>query len=127
MAYTPRPPLTENWHAGGFLVSVPRGRRHMDRGLIAQNPNVVLPGTVLGQITASGKWTPVTAAANDGSQTAAAIAFDITDATLNDVNAALVVRDCEVNAAELVWDATLTAPEQAAALAALKAQGIIAR
>jgi hypothetical protein len=40
---------------------------------------------------------------------------------------AIVVRQCEVNTAELVWDASMNAASQAAALLLLKAQGIIPR
>ncbi|TCK36719.1 bacteriophage lambda head decoration protein D [Paraburkholderia sp. BL8N3] len=75
----------------------------------------------------TGKWVPCTSSAVDGSQNAAGICFGLSDATLNDVYAAIVVRDCEVNTAELVWDTSMNASSQAAALALLKAQGIIAR
>lgn len=75
----------------------------------------------------AGKWLPCTAAAVDGSQTAAGICFALSDATLNDVYGAIVVRDCEVNTAELVWDASMNAASQAAALVLLLAHGIIPR
>lgn len=75
----------------------------------------------------AGKWVPCTAAAVDGSQNAAGICFALSDASLNDVMGAIVVRDCEVNTAELVWDASMNAASQAAALVLLKAQGIIPR
>lgn len=75
----------------------------------------------------AGKWVPCTATAVDGSQNAAGICFALSDASLNDVMGAIVVRQCEVNTAELVWDASMNAASQAAALLLLKAQGIIPR
>ncbi|WP_241300486.1 head decoration protein [Burkholderia stabilis] len=215
MSYVSRAPLYEAWHPGGFLVSQPRGHRHIDRGTFTGAVKVY-PGTVMGKqtvgttavaaalgtntgngtfgaisvvaaiagaytvefdsatqfvvadpngkevghgttgvvfsgggigftITAggtaftpgdsftvtvaagSGKWVPCTKSATDGSQVAAGISFGLVDATLNDTPGALVVRDCEVNTSELVWDASMDAPAQAAALAALLALKIIAR
>ena len=75
----------------------------------------------------TGKWVACTSTAVDGSQNAAGICFQVTDATLNDTWGPLVTRQCEVNASELVWDSSMTAANQAAALALLQAQGIIAR
>ncbi|MCA8195472.1 head decoration protein [Burkholderia vietnamiensis] len=215
MSYVSRAPLYEAWHPGGFLVSQPRGHRHIDRGTFTGSVKV-LPGTVMGKqtvgttavaaalgtntgngtfgaisvaaaiagaytvefdsatqfvvadpngkevghgttgavfsgggigftITAggtafapgdsftvtvaagSGKWVPCTKTATDGSQIAAGISFGLVDATLNDTPGALVVRDCEVNTSELVWDASMDAPAQAAALASLLALKVIPR
>jgi hypothetical protein len=81
----------------------------------------------MGIVTATGKWLVSTAAAADGSQNAAGICFGLVDATLNDAYGALVVRDCEVNTSELVWDASMDSTHQATALAALKVNGVIAR
>jgi hypothetical protein len=215
MSYVSRAPLYEQWHPGGFLVSQPRGHRHIDRGIFTGGVKVQ-PGTVMGKqtvgttaaavalgtntgngtfgaitvgaaiagaytvefdsattfvvsdptgkevghgatgaafnaggigftITAgstafvagdsftvtvaagSGNWVPCTKTATDGSQIAAGISFGLVDATLNDTPGALVVREVEVNTSELVWDASMDAPAQAAALAALLTQQIIAR
>ena len=215
MTYVSRAPLNEAWHPGGFLVSQPTGRRHIDRGTFTGAVKV-LPGTVMGKqtvgttaiaaaigtntgngtfgtitvgaaiagaytvefddathfivsdpngreighgttgsafnagglgftITAggtafapgdsftvtvavgAGKWVPCTKTATDGSQIAAGISFGLVDATLNDTPGALVVRACEVNTSELVWDASMDTGAQAAALAQLTALGIIPR
>lgn len=75
----------------------------------------------------SGLWVPCTKTATDGSQIAAGISFGLVDATLNDTPGAVVVRDCEVNTSELVWDASMDAPAKTAALAQLLALKIIAR
>lgn len=75
----------------------------------------------------TGLWVPCTKTATDGSQIAAGISFGLVDATLNDTPGAVVVRDCEVNTSELVWDASMDAPAKTAALAQLLALKIIAR
>jgi hypothetical protein len=75
----------------------------------------------------AGKWVPCTATATDGSQNAAGICFGLSDASLNDVMGAIVVRECEVNASELVWDMSMSAVSQAAALEQLAVLGILAR
>lgn len=74
-----------------------------------------------------GKWVPCTSSAVDGSQNAAGICFGLSDASLNDVSGAIVTRSCEVNKSELVWDASMNAASQAAALVLLTALGIIPR
>jgi len=75
----------------------------------------------------TGLWVPCTKTATDGSQIAAGISFGLVDATLNDTPGAVVVRDCEVNTSELVWDASMDAPAKTAALAQLLALKIIGR
>lgn len=75
----------------------------------------------------TGKWVACTSTAVDGSQNAAGICFGVTDASLNDTYGAIVTRQVEVNISELVWDPSMTAANQAAALVLLQAQGIIGR
>ncbi len=84
-------------------------------------------GTVLGKITASGKYTAYNPGASDGSQTVAGILWDDADATAGDVQAAAVTRDAEVNAAELQWFLGASGAQQTAGIAGLAALGIIAR
>jgi hypothetical protein len=72
-------------------------------------------GTVLGRITASGKYTISKTSAVDGSQTPAAILADFCDPTAADAQAgAYVMGEFNVNA--LVLDATWTAATVAPAL-----------
>ncbi|KWC36745.1 hypothetical protein WL48_14345 [Burkholderia ubonensis] len=220
MTYVSIPPLNEQWHAGGFLVSQAEGRRSMNRVTIAGGAKLY-PGTVLGQQTIGGapvgtaaalgtntgngtigaitvatgtppgvftvefdddthfivsspagaeighgvtgtpfsaggvgftitagatafapadsftltvatsapslKYVPVTSTAIDGSQIAAAILYGIADAAEGDVNAAVVARDAEFNASELLWDPSMDAGNRAAALIQLAKQGLISR
>ena len=84
-------------------------------------------GTVLGKITTSGKLTILAPAAADGSQNASAILYAPTDASAGDVRATINVRLTEVNGLILTWPAGITGPQQAAAITALAAQGVIVR
>ena len=120
--------LTEGKHAASFILSEASGMRSRDTITIVSGAGVVLAGTVLGKITASGKYTPSTVAAADGSQTAAAVNIYEVDATSADVEVAGITRDAEVNKNELTFAADAdTAPEQAAKLVSLATVGIIAR
>lgn len=63
---------------------------------IASGSGVVQTGTVVGKITSSGKYAPVTVAASNGSQTAAGIVLNTVDATSADVLAVIVAREAIV-------------------------------
>ena len=64
---------------------------------------------------------------SDGTEVAKAILFGATDASVSEQKCAAVVRDCEVNEAELTFKSTATEVYKSAALASLKTLGIIAR
>jgi hypothetical protein len=81
----------------------------------------------IGKITASGKYKALDPAAVDGSEAAAGILYDAVDASAADAEGIAIVRLAEVNAAELIWPAGITAPQQATALGELAALNIIAR
>ncbi|NDV77078.1 head decoration protein [Burkholderia cenocepacia] len=72
MTYVSRAPLYEAWHPGGFLVSQPRGHRHIDRGLISGGVKV-LPGTVMGQQTTGATAVAAALGSNTGNGTFGAI------------------------------------------------------
>lgn len=84
-------------------------------------------GAVVGIITASGKVTALAPAASDGSQTAAGVLGADTNATSADVNTFMIARQAVVKAGALVWPGGITAPQKAAAIAQLKALGVIVR
>jgi Bacteriophage lambda head decoration protein D len=76
----------------------------------------------------SGKYVACNPTNTDGSQIAAAILYGLTDATNVDKAATAVVRSSEINASELVYDASFSStPLKNAALAQLATLGIIAR
>lgn len=113
--------------AGHYLVSEASGSRSRRQGTIASGSGVLRAAAVLGKVTASGKYKPLAPAADDGTQTAAAVLFEGCDATAADVRRTVTDRDCEVSGAALVWPAGITDPQKTSALAALTALGIIAR
>ena len=86
-------------------------------------------GTVLGQVTASGKYVQFAPGASDGSQNAAAvISRAATVSASADTPAAAAVRGPVVlDADNLVWPTGATAAQKAAALAQLAALGLVAR
>jgi hypothetical protein len=76
----------------------------------------------------TGKYVAFDPTGTDGREVAAGILFGKIDATNGDRQGVAIVRDAQVNAAELVWGANVTTtPQKTAALATLKTMGIIAR
>lgn len=91
----------------------------------AQNLKV---GTVLGRITASGKYVLHDNAAADGSQNAAAVLLEDANATAADAQAIALVRGPAVVAdGALIFKSGISTPNRTAAVAALTALGIVVR
>jgi hypothetical protein len=89
---------------------------------VVSGAGVVETGTVVGKITASGKYTPVTVAAADGSETPAGIVLNTVDATSADATAVIVAREAIVVHQGLKYGADVdTSGERAAIHAALGA------
>ena len=84
-------------------------------------------GTVLGVITASGKYTMHNNAASDGSEVAAAVLTADSDASGGDLKVVAITRLAEVKAELLVWKSGISGANKTAGLAALAAKFIIAR
>jgi len=87
----------------------------------------LLAGTVLGKITASGKYTKHATGAADGSQTAAAILYAPCDATSADMPCVVVSRLAEVADDKLIYMTAISAPNKLAAIAALLTTFIVVR
>lgn len=98
---------TEGRHTGEFLLSESNFHRSRDNIVIVSGAGVLAPGTVLGKITASGKYKPSTATGSDGAETASAVLFRAVDATSADVPVAAITRDAEIKAFALAYDATV--------------------
>jgi len=94
---------------------------------VASGAGVVESGTVLGKVTASGKYLPRAPGATDGSEVAAAILRSRVDATSADAKGVGIVRLAEISEAALVWEATNDGAAQTAALAELATLNMIAR
>ncbi len=127
--FGPTVDLVEGRHTGEYIKSEANGMRSRDNVVIAAGSGVVIPGQVLGQITASQKYVPQTEGATDGSQNAAGINYAYVDATVSDIPAAITARETEVYGLRLTWDTSVsgTPANLSAAIAALKALGIIVR
>lgn len=75
----------------------------------------------------SGKWLPISFAANvaDGSQNAAGILLNGCDATSADVETAILTGQAQIVPSQLIWPAGATTGQKNAALAQLAALGIV--
>lgn len=119
--------LNETNRALEFLVSENNGDFSRENLILISGQNL-RPGTVLGLITASSKYTQLAPAAADGSQNAIAILCYATDASGGDRTTAIIRGgpsvSVEVNGNLLVWPAGITTPQRNAAIANLLANGI---
>ena len=118
--------LTEQGHAGGFIISEANGNRSRENVTIVSGEDLEA-GCFLGKITSGGKYAHYNNGASDGTQTAVAVLIAKCDATGGDVAAAVIARDAEVNADELVWIDDSPSSDVTAGLADLAAVGILAR
>lgn len=93
--------LTSTQRIKAFVLSEGEGTLSRENVTVTQTGTAIVSGTVLGKITASGKYIPYLDAAVDGSQTAAGILYNHLDAATGDIKAVAFVRSCEVNGNEL--------------------------
>lgn len=104
-----------------------KNRFSRDTDTLASGSGAVIVGTVLGQVTASGKFKPLAPAASDGTQTAAAVILQYSDATSADQSVVNLKRRAQVVLQALVWLTGITDTQKSAAIAQLKALGIVPR
>jgi hypothetical protein len=120
--------LNEGRHPGEFLMTEANGQRSRGNITVASGAGIIAPGTVLGKITATGKFVASAVGADDGSETAVAVALYGCDATSADAAIAAIVRDAEVNGSVLTYHADRDqAAEKQSANSDLAAVGIIIR
>lgn len=89
--------LTETLHTAEFLVSEASGTRSREMVTIDAAAAALLPGQVLGKITASGKYVAYNNGAVDGSEVAAAILYSAVPDSAADQKATVIVRHAEVD------------------------------
>lgn len=112
--------FNEGKHTAEFLLSEGNGSISREQVTIAAAAGALAAGTVLGKITASGKYAAYSNAASDGTEVAAGVLYAAAPDLATDQKAAAIVRSAEVLGAELTGnDANGTAD--------LKALGIIVR
>ncbi len=117
----------EGLHAGGFIVSEANGARSREQIVVVAG-QTLSAGAVLGIVNASGKYAAYDNGAADGTQAAVGILLEAVDAAAADQPGVALVRDAEVNAAELDYSAGSSGgADITAAIADLLALGIIAR
>lgn len=110
--------LTQGYNVGEWLLSEAEGQRSRDVVTVTIAGAVALPsGTVLGKITASGKFIKYLDGAADGSQTAAAILLNSLPGTNGDYKATVFNTDAEVIGAMLNGGAGVDANGKADLLA----------
>ena len=120
--------LVETRHPGEFILSEANGQRSRETITLASGAGVIAAGTVLGKVTASGKYVASAVGASDGSEAPAAINIYGADASAADVTVSAIVRDAEVNGKCLTYHADRDQPaERTAAKAALATLGVIVR
>ena len=118
--------VTEGKYAGEFIASEANGTRSREVKTIASGQNLVA-AQVVGKVTASGKYAAFNQDAVDGTEAAAGISYDNYDASTEDIEGVIIIRDAEINGNDLLWPADIEAAEQTAAEAELAALGIIVR
>ena len=120
--------LVETRHPGEFILSEANGQRSRETITIAGGAGVIASGTVLGRVTASGKYVASAVGTSDGSQLPAAIAIYGADASSADATVSAIVRDAEVNGKCLTYHADRDQPaEKTAANVSLANLGVIVR
>lgn len=93
--------------------------------IVASGAGVLYPGTVLGKITASGKYVLHDAGLSNGAEVAAAILFDKVDATSADKKGVATVRgNRTINGNDLIFKSGISNSNQLAAKNALRAKGL---
>ena len=99
-----------------------------DTATIAAGNGVLVSGTVLGKLSASGKYVPSAASAADGSQTAVACLITPVDTTSADQKAVILTRHADVSHAGITYGPTINdATKRAAVQSQLAAVGIVTR
>lgn len=123
--------LTEGARKAEFLVSEANDWRSRDEGIVTVPADTTYEaGTVLGKITASGKFVRHAAGASDGSENEAGILFaNLVNDTGSavDFDATSIARDAEVNGSDLTYEVGADAAQITTSNAALAALGIIVR
>jgi head decoration protein D len=100
--------LADPKQSGSFLISESNYLRSRDRAVIPALTGQLGFGTVLGKITASGKYILSSDSASDGSQIACAILWEDIDASgARDVIAGIVARSAEVFVGALTYDSSV--------------------
>jgi len=123
--------LTEGTRDMEFLVSEANDWRSRDEVTVTVPANTTFDaGTVMGKLTASGKFVRHNAALATGAENETAVlGFNVVNSTGSaaDYTATVVARDAEVNGSDLTYEAGADGAQIITSNAALAALGIIVR
>ena len=123
--------LTKIQSNASFIVSESNGYRSRDDVTVTVPATTTYAaGTILGKITASGKYVRHAAGATDGSEDEAGVLCETlvnTAVSAVDSESVSFARDAEVNGSELTYEVGADAAQITASNLALKALGIIVR
>lgn len=121
------PVITEGLNLGDLLKYEAPNLYSRDQLTIAAGQNLAL-GAVIGIDTLTEKVKALDPAATDGTEIAAGILTAAVDATLIDrPDGVVITRHAVVADHALTWPVGITAPQKAAAIAQLKALGVLVR
>ena len=121
------PALAEPLNLGDLLKYEAPNLYSRDRVTVASGQNLPL-GTVVGIVTATAKFKQLDPSAEDGTQVAAGVLLQACDAALIDRDDGLVVaRHAIVAHHALAWPDAITTADILAAIAQLKALGVLVR
>lgn len=117
--------LNDTIGTAGYIVSEANGYRSREQVTVDATGGALIPGTVLGTVTASGNYVAHDAGASDGSENASAVLLSAMGAV--EGSGTITARDSEVNEDELTFADGISEADKTAALAALAALGIVTR
>lgn len=121
------PALQEPLNLGDLLKYEAPNLYSRERVTVAAGQSLLL-GAVLGQVTATGKVRQIDPSATDGSQYAAGVLMQDTDAALAErMDGLMVARHAIVSDHALQWPSGITTAEKQGAIQQLKALGVLVR
>lgn len=122
---------TEGQHTGEFVVSESPG--HISRDAVTVTvaaATTLAAGTVLGRLTATGKYVPYDNVGSDGSESAYGVLYgELVNSGVApaDFDGVVINQDAEVREADLQWASGLVDADKDAAAVDLAARGIKVR
>ena len=122
------PVITEGLNLGDLLKYEAPNLYSRDQVTVAAGQNLLVLGTVVGIETATAKVKQIDPAATDGTEVAVGILATSVDASLIDrEDGILIARHAVVADHALTWPAGIAPLDKAAAIAQLKAAGVLVR
>lgn len=124
--------LTNIQRPGGMLQSEANFSRSLEKIVVeggTGGAGTCLAGTVMGKVTATGRYMPSPATGTDGSQIACAVLWEAIETGYDfAIEISAIVRDAEVRASDLNYDASVSSADlQQVKWAQLASVGIIVR